>query len=202
MTIKTRDWLASWLMQHGKHTKTPFSVLDLLLAVGTETFSIVRFCGESHTLLIGDKIGRRAADNCADRKSLVYSYLCESVATIDHRRGHYHNAYDYHNRALQVRKNCTQTPPYLLAEGYSAVGRTLYGLWRNAESLEMLNRAVEIMDSVPPEERLTFNPDRYLRNLSRSTAALGRFEEAKAYAAAADKCQTEMYGPGSHFHGE
>lgn len=161
-----------------------------------------RFCGETCALQLGEKIGIRAAENCADKESLLYAYLCESVATIDHRRGRYQNAYVYFLRSLQIREKIHTTTGPELADAYSAVGLALFGLFRCEESIKYVERALAVAHAAPKDQWHTYNVDRYLRNHSRPTAALGKFEAAKKDVALAEQFQTEVYGADGHFHGE
>ena len=151
---------------------------------------------------MGEKLGRRAAENCANKSSLIYAYLCESVATIDHRRGRYGNAKTYFLRSLSIREKEPTTTAPELADAYSAVGLALFGLFRSEEAIEYVNKALQISYAAPEDMQHTFNIDRYLRNRSRPQAALRRFESAKQDVAAAEIFQTKVYGQNSHFHGE
>ena len=161
-----------------------------------------RFCGETCSLQLGEKLGKRAAENCADKESLIYAYLCESVATIDHRRGRYGDAHIFFMRSLSIREKEPTTTAPELADAYSAVGLALFGLFRSEEAIEFVNKALEISYAAPEEIQHTFNIDRYLRNRSRPQAALRKFESAKQDVAAAEAFQTKVYGQDSHFHGE
>lgn len=175
--------------------------------VQDENFAILMadatwYLSEISSLALGERLGARAAENCADKNSLTYAYICESIATIDHRRGSYENAHKYFSDALTIRQKSTTTTPYVLADSYSAVGLALAGLFRNQEAIESVEKALEIVYSQPEEERVKFNVDRYLRNSSRPKVALRRFDEAREDITKADAYQTKIYGEGSNFHGE
>lgn len=161
-----------------------------------------RFCGETCSLQLGEKLGKRAAENCADKDSLIYAYLCESVATIDHRRGRYGDAYTFFLRSLSIREKAPSTTAPALADAYSAVGPALFGLFQSEESIRFVNKALGIAYAAPEEIQHTFNIDRFLRNRSRPQAALRNFESAKKDVVAAEAFQTKVYGLNSHFHGE
>ncbi|KAK4208503.1 hypothetical protein QBC37DRAFT_431898 [Rhypophila decipiens] len=160
------------------------------------------FCGETSSLVLGEKLGRRAAEYCDDKDSLLYAYLCESVATIDHRRGRYQAAYDFFLQSLHIREKEPTTTGPELADAYSAVGLALFGLFKSEESIEYVDKALALAHAAPEEEQHTYNIDRYQRNRSRPQAALKRFEESKIDVGAAEAFQTKVYGPDSHFHGE
>jgi len=152
--------------------------------------------------VLGERLGRRAADACANKDSLLYAYLCESVATIDHRRGRYQSAYDFFLRSLQIREKEPTTTGPELADAYSAVGLALFGLFRSKEAIEYVDKALAVARAAPEEEQHTYNIDRYRRNRSRPEAALGNFETAKRDVKFAEEFQTKIYGLDSHFHGE
>ena len=132
----------------------------------------------------------------------MYAYLCESVATIDHRRGRYGSAHTFFLRSLSIREKEPSTTGPELADAYSAVGLALFGLFRSEEAIEYVNKALEISYKAPEETQHTFNIDRYLRNRSRPQAALRNFWSAKQDVATAEAFQTKVYGQDSHFHGE
>ncbi|KAJ5959309.1 Tetratricopeptide-like helical [Penicillium vulpinum] len=160
------------------------------------------FCSETSSLQLGETIGRRAADNCADKNSLIYAYLCESVATVDHRRGRYLPAYKFFLQSLEIREKEPSTTGPELADAYSAVGLALFGLFKCEEAIEAVQKALDLVYKAPKELQSTYNIDRYLRNHSRPSAALGRLDVAKNDMEVAEKFQTEVYGEDSHFHGE
>ncbi|UKZ53095.1 hypothetical protein TrVGV298_006883 [Trichoderma virens] len=160
------------------------------------------FCGEISSLVLGERLGRRAADAYDDKDSLLYAYLCESVATIDHRRGRYQTAYEFFMHSLQIRERHSSTTGPELADAYSAIGLALFGLFRSEEAIEYVDKALAISYAAPEELQQSFNIDRYLRNRSRPQAALRNFEIAKNDVAGAESFQTKVYGPNSHFHGE
>jgi tetratricopeptide (TPR) repeat protein len=166
------------------------------------TSIIFRFCSETSTLELGEKLGRRAADNCANKDSLIYAYLCESVATIDHRRGRYGTAYTFFMRALSIREKEPTTTGPELADSYSAIGLALFGLFRSEEAVNFVDKALAIAYEAPEDLQHTYNIDRYLRNRSRPQAALKNLDIARQDVAAAEAFQTKVYGPDSHFHGE
>lgn len=161
-----------------------------------------RYCSEISSLSLGEKLGAAATDNCVDKTSLGHASLCESLATIHHRRGRYCDAYSLFLCTLEIRQRDPSTTAPELADSYSAVGLALFGLFRSEEAIAYVGKALEITYGAPPGERHTFNVDRYLRNRSRPLAALGRLAEAKADVAACEAFQDQVYGPDSHFHGE
>lgn len=161
-----------------------------------------RFCSEICSLELGEKLGKRAADNCTDKNSLIYAYLCESVATVDHRRGRYGSAYTFFVKSLKIREQEPTTTVHELADAYSAIGLALFGLFRCEEAIAFVDKALEIAIMAPEKEQHTYNIDRYFRNRSRPEAALNNFKVAKENALAAEAFQTKVYGADSHFHGE
>jgi tetratricopeptide (TPR) repeat protein len=163
---------------------------------------VTRFCSETCTLDLGHRIGRTAADACRDKDSLAFAYLCESVATVDHRRGRYASAYDFFQKALEIRLRDSSTHPRVLADSYSAVGLALFGLFRSEDAIKAVDQAMALVHSAPQDEQETYNVDRYLRNRSRPKIALGRYEEAREDVAYAERFQTSVYHEDSHFHGE
>lgn len=132
----------------------------------------------------------------------MYGYLCESVATIDHRRGRYGNSLDFFQRSLAIREQHPTTTNVEMADAYSAIGLALFGLFRCQEAIDYVDKALAISYAAPEDSRHTFNIDRYLRNHSRPQAALLRFNLAKEDMVASEEFQTAVYGPDSHFHGE
>ncbi|CAK7241120.1 MAG: hypothetical protein STHCBS139747_002578 [Sporothrix thermara] len=160
------------------------------------------FCSETCALQLGEVLGRRAVKYCANKDSLIYAYLCESLATIYHRRGQYQSALKYFELSLTIReKEATTTAPEL-ADAYSAIGLALFGLFRSKESIEWVDKALKVASDAPADQQHTFNIDRYRRNHSRPRAALRDFAGAKEDVAAAEAFQTRIYGADSHFHGE
>lgn len=151
---------------------------------------------------MGERIAKRAMNNCKDRTALQYAYLCESSAHMTHRRGRYPASLEYSQTALAIREAADQTTAKVLADSYSSVALALFGMYQGEAAIQKVNRAIEIARGVSDEERKTWNYDRYLRNRARPQVALGLFDLAKADLDEAEAFQTSVYGARSHFHGE
>lgn len=151
---------------------------------------------------VGLDIGQRVAAKWKDKESLEYAYICESIATVYHRRGYYQSALDKFETALRIREESKETSLKVLADSHSAVGLALYGMFRSEESIKAVKRAYQIASEAHPADRRLFNMDRYLRNLSRPKVFLGHYEDAKKDLDEAEAFQNLVYGQNSRFHGE
>ncbi|KAL1894159.1 hypothetical protein Sste5346_005945 [Sporothrix stenoceras] len=148
---------------------------------------------------------RRRNNLNIDIQDLAYHTMLADatcVATIDHRRGRYQNAYTFFVRSMAIREKDPSTTAPELADAYSAIGLALFGLFQSCEVIVLVDKALAVAYAAPPELHHTFNIGRYLRNRSRPRAALRDFSGAKQDVEDADAFQTRIYGANSHFHGE
>jgi hypothetical protein len=84
---------------------------------------------------------------------------------------------------------------------YNAVMNGLVGMWRASEAIEYGTKAIDY-GSREPDERLNYNPDRYLRNRAHAYIYTGEFENARKDLTEASYWQVLKHGPNSHFDGE
>lgn len=73
--------------------------------------------------------------------------------------------------------------------------------WRPSEALEHANKAIANCPT-DHDEKLKFNPDRYLRNRGRTYFVAGNFEASKADFEEAEYWQSLIHGDDGHYHGE
>lgn len=139
--------------------------------------------------------------NCQDKESLAYARLADTAGTIHERQGHGYLALDLDQAALDIHIQKSPAGSVELANAYSAVGVQLTSIWRASEGIEYQMKAIT-NSPADHDEKLKFNPDRYLRNRARSYFVEGNYEASKTDLHDAEYWQTLIHGKDSHYHGE
>ncbi len=151
--------------------------------------------------MASEELIKAAFLNCVDKESLAYAWLADTAGTIHDRQRHGHLALKFDSDALDIHKKMPAPGSAELSNAYSAVGLQLISLWRAAEGVEMQMQAIA-NSPTDHDEKLQFNPDRYLRNRARSYFVEENFEASKKDLKDAEYWQTLLHGKDSHYHGE
>jgi tetratricopeptide (TPR) repeat protein len=151
--------------------------------------------------MASEELIKAAFLNCIDKDSLAYAWLADTAGTIHDRQGHGYLALDLDLNALRIHEEKSVAGSVELANAYSAVGVQMTSLWRAAEGVEYQIKAIANSPN-EHDEKLKFNPDRYLRNRARSYFVLGNYEASKNDLKDAEYWQNLIHGEDSHYHGE
>jgi tetratricopeptide (TPR) repeat protein len=160
-----------------------------------------RYLQETGAFKASEKLVEVAFSNCADRDSLAYAYLIDTAGTVHDRQGHVATALAFYRDALRIHLKESPLGSVEVANAYSAVGNGFTGLWRASEGIEYAMYAIQ-NSPTDRDEKIKWNPDRYLRNRARSYFIDGQFEKSKADLEEAEYWQSLIHGEDSHYHGE
>lgn len=139
--------------------------------------------------------------NCVDKDSLAYAYLIDTAGTVHDRQAHVAKALGFYQDALRIHLKKSPPGSVEVANAYSAVGNAFTGLWQADKGIEYAMNAIE-NSPADRDEKIKWNPDRYLRNRARTYFTNGQFERAKTDLEEADDWQSLIHGDDSHYHGE
>lgn len=144
----------------------------------------------------------RARDNCEDRESWLYGYICHCIVPMYELMGYSPNAVEYAKQSLAIWEK-KSTDSRELAMAHSHMCYALGSAWNGEEALAHARRAISYAEKLPEPERYTqFNLDRFLRNSGRARMALGQYDEALQDFDQAERLHKILYGPLNHYDGE
>jgi tetratricopeptide (TPR) repeat protein len=160
-----------------------------------------RYLQETGSFTAAEALIKAALLNCVDKDSLAYAWLADTAGTIHERQGHAYLALRFVQDALKIHLAKSPAGSVDLANAYSAVGVQYTALWQPLKGIE--NQVKAIANSpAEHDEKLKFNPDRYLRNRARSYFVAGNYEASKTDLKEAEYWQSLIHGEDSHYHGE
>ncbi|PVH79565.1 hypothetical protein DL98DRAFT_572409 [Cadophora sp. DSE1049] len=215
--LYTRWKLCSTLIQHvqafvdrymdlgNTEFLAPFEPLTFLIANASwyafPQITPLMYLQETGAFMASEALIKAAFLNCEDKSSLAYAWLADAAGTIHERQGHGFLTLDFDQAALDIHIEKSPAGSVELANAYSAVGVQLTSIWRAAEGVESQMNAIA-NSPTDHDEKLKFNPDRYLRNRARSYFVEGKYEASKTDLKDAEYWQTLIHGKDSHYHGE
>lgn len=143
-----------------------------------------------------------AMEVCEDKNGLLFAHLCNSYGCMESERAHTDVATPMMLRCLDIRKRLLPENHFELANIYNNYGNTTLQGYKTPDApqraYELHQKGMKIFSSLSEADQ---NEIMYIPYfcLSRSSRALGRYEDALRFGEAARSYVVRKFGVGSFF---